>query len=91
MSQSSHPIFQNLFPFHADVFGSLRPDEHNKQLYGHILDVTFQHALHSRSIFGMVYVYNRLPQYVVDRKTVSLFQRDLTLMARTACEEGNPN
>ena len=62
----AHPIFQKLLPFHADVFGSLRPAEHSKQLYGHILDVNFQHNLHERSIFGMVYVYNRLPENVVD-------------------------
>ena len=52
----SHPIFQKLLPFHADVFGSLRPGEHNRQLYGHILDVRLQHSLHSRSVFGIVYV-----------------------------------
>ena len=56
----AHPVFQDLLPFHADLFGELRPGEHNKQFYGHILDVHFQHALHSRSIFGMVYVHNRL-------------------------------
>jgi len=85
----SHPVFQSLLPFHTDVFGSARPDEHDKQLYGHILDVNFQHALHSRSIFGMVYVYNRLPQNVVDQPTVSAFQRCLTIMARDACNNGD--
>ena len=84
-----HPIFQKLLPFHADVFGSLRPNEHNKQLYGHVLDVHFQHALHSRSIFGMVYVYNALPQHVVDETSVSAFQRCLTLLARSACKDGS--
>jgi len=71
----SHPIFQKLLPFHSDVFGSLRPHGHDKQLYGHTLDVNFQHALHARSIFGMVYVYNRLPQTVVDQPDVCNFQR----------------
>jgi hypothetical protein len=54
------------------------------------LEVKFQQALHSRSIFGMVYVYNRLPQDVVDSKNVSIFQICLTRMARKACEEGIP-
>ena len=87
----SHPIFFELLPFHADVFGSLRTGEHNKQLYGHILEVQFQHALHFRSIFAMVYVYNRLPQEVVDCTSVSMFQRSLTLKARKLCRDGDPN
>jgi len=87
----SHPDIQRLLPFHFDVFGSLRPGEHDKQLYGHILDVQQQHSLHSRSIFGMVYVYNRLPQNVVNCKTVSTFQRHLTLEAREKCQDGNEN
>ena len=87
----SHPIFQKLLPFHADVFGSLRPGEHNRQLYGHILDVQFQHSLHSRSVFGIVYVYNRLPQTVVDNPCVSSFQTSLTAMARRKCQDGDPN
>ena len=87
----SHPIFFELLPFHADVFGSLRTGEHNKQLYGHILEVQFQHALHFRSIFAMVYVYNRLPQEVVDCTSVYMFQRSLTLKARKLCRDGDPN
>ena len=31
-------------------------------------------AIMSRSVFGMIYTYNLLPQYVVDRPTVSEFQ-----------------
>ena len=91
MLGKTHPIFQSLLPFHADVFGNLRQGEHNRQLYGHILDVHFQHALHSRSIFGMVYVYNRLPQEAVDLDQITMFQKYLTLMARQQCKEGNPN
>jgi len=86
----SHPVFQDLLPYHVDVFGSLRPGEHDKQLYGHILNVQYQQALHGRSIFSMVYVYNRLPQDVVDSKCVTSFQTCLTCMARKACEDGDP-
>ena len=86
----SHPIFQRLLPFHADVFGSLRQGEHTRQLYGHVLQVQAQHSLHARSIFGMVYVYNRLPQELVDCATVSSFQSGLTHMARKMCQDGDP-
>ena len=86
----SHPAIQRLFPFHADVFGSLRPGEHDKQLYDHILEVQQQQSLHRRSVFGMVQIYNRLPQHVVNHTTISLFQRHLTLEARKLCEDGNP-
>ena len=86
----SHPIFQRLLPFHADVFGSLRQGEHTRQLYGHVLQVQAQHSLHARSIFGMVYVYNRLPQELVDCATISSFQSGLTHMARKLCQDGDP-
>ena len=87
----SHPVFQKLLPFHVDVFGVPRPNEHTRQLYGHILDVKFQHTLHSRSIFGMVYVYNRLPQNVVDSPSVTVFQRHLTMIARARCQNDAHN
>ena len=86
-----HPVFQKLLPFHFQVFGRLRPNEHNKQLYGHVLDVENQHALHSRSIFGMVYVYNLLPQRFVDSESISAFQKGLTLIAREKCKGGDPH
>ena len=85
----SHPNIQKLLPFHADVFGSLRAGEHDNQLYGHILEVQQQQSLHRRSVFGMVDVYNRLPQHVVNYPTISVFQRHLTLEARKLCQDGN--
>ena len=69
----AHPIFQELLPFHVDVFNYLRPREHSKQLYCHILEVQRQQVLHQRSIFGMVKVYNHLPQWLIDCSTVSSF------------------
>ena len=84
-----HPVFQKLLPFHVDVFGSLRPREHSRQLYGHILEVRNQHSLHSRSIFGMVYEYNKLPQSIIDCVSISEFQKKLTLMARENCQNGD--
>ena len=85
----SHPIFQRLLPFHRDIFGSLRPAEHDRQLYGHIMNVDRQQALHDRSIFAMVYVYNKLPQHAVDCNDVSSFQHVLTSMVRERCKRGD--
>ena len=38
-----------------------------------------------RSLFGLVGVYNLLPQDVVDLKTIKSFQRALTSIAREQC------
>ena len=85
----AHPIYQKLLPFFGDVFGYLCGNSHSKQLYGHDLSIHFQHSLHQRSIFGMVNVYNRLPQNVVDIDNIKSFQTVLTQMARTACENND--
>ena len=53
----SHPAIQRLFLFHADVFDFLRPGEHDKQLYDHILEAQQQQSLHRRSVFGMIQIY----------------------------------
>ena len=87
----SHPMFQTLLPFCSDVPGAWSPGDHNKQLYGHLPEANFQLALFCRSIFGMTYVYNRLPQEIVDNQTVSLFQNSLTRIAREMCENGDPD
>ena len=87
----SHPMFQTLLPFCSDVPGAWCPGDHNKQLYGHLPEANFQLALFCRSIFGMTYVYNRLPQEIVDNQTVSLFQNSLTRIAREMCENGDPD
>jgi hypothetical protein len=87
---NAHPVFQQSFPFFNDVFRHPRQG-HNKQLYGHILEVQFQLQLFKRSIFGMVDVYNGLTQEVVDLKTVKDFQSELTKIARTRCQAGDAN
>ena len=87
----SHPMFQTLLPFCSDVPGAWSPGDHNKQLYGHLPEANFQLALFCRSIFGMTYVYNRLPQEIVDNQTVSLFQNFHTRIAREMCENGDPD
>ena len=84
----THPVYQQLLPFRRDAVGSLHPNGHDKQLYGQWLDITFQAHLHANSIFGMVDIYNLLPQDVVDCQSVSLFQRQLTFMVRDRCRGG---
>ena len=85
----AHPIFQQLLPFHRDLFQAGRANEHDKQLYGHMWEVRFQRGLHDRSIFAMVHSYNNLPQNVVDCPSVSTFQSMLTKMVRARCEAGD--
>ena len=62
---------------------------HNKQLLerctGKFLETT------RRSVFGLVRVYNFLPQAVVDSASVTAFQTALTKLARDACEKGQEN
>ena len=91
-----HPIFQSLLPFrvqcpHQCSNSPPLPGAHNKQLYGHMMEISWHHKLHFRSIFAMVYVYNRLPQEVVDCQTVCTFQTHLTKMARRKCEDAMPD
>ena len=86
-----HPMFQTLLPFCSDVPGCDYQGNHNRALYGHLHEVKFQLVLFFRSIFAMTYVYNHLPQYIIDCKNVSLFQRELTKIVRKACEDGDPD
>ena len=47
-----------------------------------------RHKLIERSIFGLVRVWNRLPQNLVDAADVSNFQKGLTRLARVRCHLG---
>ena len=79
-----HPEIASLLPF-MDANGPW----HNKQLYGHMDKCVTRWPLFLRSLFGMVQVYNRLPQVFIDIDNVSLFQRELTSVARAYCSNGN--
>ena len=83
-----HPIFRKLLPLCTDAGQPGYPNGHNKQLYGHLHEVSFQMGLYCRSILAMVYRYNMLPQNVVDATTVKEFQKRLTLTARMHCAAG---
>ena len=87
----SHPIFAKLLPFSAAPGQWIRPDGHNKQLYDHFHEVRFQLGMQFRSIFGMVYVYNGLPQSIVDARSVAAFQKELSIRSRNSCATGIVN
>jgi len=58
---------------------------HDKQLWNLIsitAGCTFYPEMAKRSLFQLVYVYNALPQHVVDNVEISLFQQALTDISR---------
>ena len=74
-----HPAIMQIFPM-APGMGW-----HDKTLDCFMEGCIFRHALHSRSIFGLISVYNRLPQDLVDLTSVTAFQKELTKIARDRC------
>ena len=60
-----------------------QPRWHYKQLETHMVEYIARPILFCRSLFGMVAVYNRLPQDVVDCSSVKLFHIKLIRMAKT--------
>ena len=61
---------------------------HNKQLHDSV--GSNSPVLLKRSLFGLVHVYNRLKQEVVDARSVQIFQRKLQCIAKEAMDV-NPN
>ena len=84
-----HPSYDKLLPWYSQHFSSPRAVGHNKQLYGHWLEATQHRTLFRNSIFGMIDIYNNLPQYVVDAQSVSAFQGLLTKMAKARCQRND--
>jgi len=82
-----HPSFERLLPWYSARFAEARGHGHTKQLYGHWVEVSNCQGLFSRSIFGMVDIYNNLPQHVVDASSVTCFQQYLNQIARTRCQQ----
>ena len=80
----AHPAFEELLPWHNEYDGG-----HTKQVFSHTIECNFQWVLFNRSIFGLVAIYNQMPQEIVDKGTVRGFQSALTNIAREQCENGN--
>ena len=87
----SHPSIEKLLPWYSQRFDESRGLGHNKQLYGHSVEISHQRSLFNRSIFAMVDIYNNLPQEIVDASNVKLFQSLLTKIAKERCLRGDPD
>ena len=91
--KKAHPRLQALFPPAPPQQAAYRTrhagKRHTKQLLerctGRFLELT------RRSAFGLVRVYNFLPEDTVKTTTLTGFQTALTELARAACEKGNDN
>ena len=91
--KSAHPRLQALFPPAPPQQATYRTRRaerrHSKQLLerctGRFLETT------RRSAFGLVRVYNFLPEATVCSTTVASFQATLTELAREACRKGSEN
>ena len=86
-----HPSYDTLLPWYSSRFSVPRGLGHNKQLYGHNVEISHCQGLYNRSIFAMTDVYNDLPQHVVDAPSVKIFQRYLIHIVRTRCQQGDDN
>ena len=85
----AHPDHSFLLPWAPPSWytSRFRP-RHNKQITNMRSAVIFNHGLFNRSIFGMVDVYNRLPQEFIDCQTIAEFQKELTTIAKRRCLNG---
>ena len=88
----AHPAFERLLPLQPSSFYEANMGNifirHNKQIYNHNRECS-NNALFNRSIFGLVYLYNRLPQrIIIDKNSVSTFQSELTHIAKRRCTDG---
>ena len=83
----AHPDIAKLFPPEPNASHRFRTrlsiNRHGKQLMDRC-DGTQNDLVH-RSFFGMVRVYNLLPDRAIEKQTVHTFQRELTSMARKLC------
>ena len=86
-----HPSYNALLPWYNTRFSVPRGLGHNKQLYGHNVEISHCAGLYWRSIFAMTDVYNDLPQHVADAPSVKIFQQYLIHIVRTRCQQGDSN
>ena len=82
----AHPQLQALFPKSLQTYAfdtRLRANRHSLQLVEERCGT--HHKLIERSVFGLVRVWNRLPQSTVEAQSVTAFQKVLTELVRTRC------
>ena len=90
---NAHPNLIALFPpagpeARSEHRTRLARRRHSRQLHDRC-DGQHQELM-NRSIFGLVKVFNLLPQEVVDAPSVGVFQSRLTERARSLCRAGHP-
>ena len=78
-----HVAIKRLLPFITP-----QPMWHDKQLQSHLDSCIARPLLFQRSLFGMVAVYNRLSQDMIDCTSVPQFQSMLTHIAKDKCAAG---
>ena len=61
----------------------LQEARHDKQLLDRCTGQRLE--IMDRSLFGLVRIFNLLPQYCVDARTTCSFQKRVTALARSAC------
>ena len=90
----AHPAYSVLMPFCPPsryAYRGIFAARHNKQLISGTSQCIVSHALMFRFILGMVDLYNRLPQRLVDITDVNKFQTELTVIVRDRCSRNCPN
>jgi len=86
----AHPALKDFFPSkdarscHPTRLSTHRHTQQVQDFCDGSQSQQFQHSL-----FGMVKIYNLLPQRAVDQRTVTAFQKFLTRMARDYAQRGN--
>ena len=81
-----HPAILDFLPFALPTYAWRHP----KQLDTQLDSCVSRQGLYWRSIFGLVHVYNRLPEHVVASPSVKVFQARLTEGAKKRCASGDP-
>ena len=81
-----HMAVKTLLPF-SDIENRW----HSKQLETHIDNCVGRHTLYWRSLFGLIHVYNRLPEHIINVNSVKEFQSRLTQSARQRCSDWDAN
>ena len=81
-----HPALRQAFPF--SPYPNAR--YHDKQLQTNIEKMIAHRPLYMRSVWHYILIYNRLPQGIIDSKTVSTFQGKLTQIAKFRCQCDEP-
>ena len=82
-----HPALVEALPYLQAISGRLQ--YHNKILDDHRELVIRQQALHSRSLYKYISIYNVLPQALIDTPSVPMFQAKLTQLTKIRAQSGD--